>query len=84
MKIDCHSGLRSNVLDRETFEREIALCKQLCRENNGRCHWGECKSCGVIPLLYKLHRGILLEEPQHIDEARQGELRASCCNSGST
>jgi hypothetical protein len=67
-----HTGLRPNVLDKETFEREIDLCKRLSR--SGGCHWGLCKNCGVIPLLYKLHKGILLENPQEIQETRTTEL----------
>lgn len=72
-----HSFLKPNVLDKETFEREIGLCMRLSRENKGCCNWGICKSCGVIPLLYKLHKGILLETPQDIQNVQKETLTLS-------
>ncbi len=61
-KLTCQTGLKKNIIKKEVFNREIALCKQLAKENKGKCGWGKCKNCGVIPLLYKLHRGQLLED----------------------
>jgi len=40
------------------------------KENGGKCNWGICKKCGVLPLLYKLHKGILLEKPEEIKELK--------------
>ena len=59
-ELSCSTGLKPNVIDKETFERELALCKKLHKENGG-CGWGRCETCGVLPLLYKLHKGKLLE-----------------------
>lgn len=60
-KLTCKTGLRKNVIRKEVFEREIALCRMLSKENKGKCGWGKCKDCGVTPLLIKLHKGELLE-----------------------
>ena len=46
------------------------LCQNLSKENKGKCGWGECKKCGVLPLLHKLHNGILVEDPKEIKELR--------------
>ena len=32
------------------------------KEKKDGCGWGKCVDCGVIPLLYKLHKGQLLED----------------------
>jgi hypothetical protein len=65
------NGLKSGVIDEEIFNRELALCKKLNIENGGCCGWGSCESCGVIPLLYKIHKGVLLEKPEEIDDAKK-------------
>ena len=57
-------------MDEEIFDKEISLCKKLSKENNGKCNWGVCKYCGVIPLLSKLYKGQLLEEPKEIHEIK--------------
>ncbi len=59
-------GLKKNVIKKEVFDREIALCKMLFRENKGKCGWGKCPNCGVIPLLWKLHKGQLLDTPAKV------------------
>lgn len=41
-------------MEKEIFEKEIAMCQKLNKKHNGWCNWGECEKCGVIPLLYKL------------------------------
>jgi len=69
-KITCKTELKKNVIKKEVFDREIALCKMLSKENRGKCGWGKCKDCGVIPLLYKLHKGKLLEKPAEIKKAK--------------
>lgn len=38
--LSCSCGLRPNVFDEETFERELALCKQLNCDNDGCCSLG--------------------------------------------
>jgi hypothetical protein len=69
-ELSCATGLCPNIIEKEVFEREISLCKQLSHTNGGKCGWGECASCGVIPLLYKLHKGVLLEDPAAIQETK--------------
>jgi hypothetical protein len=66
-KINRRTGQEGRSLSDEVFEREIAMCKKLNLENDGKCSWGECKSCGVIPLLCKLNQERLLEEAEEID-----------------
>lgn len=65
-KLTCKTGLKKNIIKKEVFDREIALCQKLWRENKGKCGWGKCQDCGVIPFLYKLHKGQLLEDPAKI------------------
>ena len=59
-----------NVL-RKTFEKEIVMCQKLSKKNGGKCNWGECKKCGVIPLLYKLFEGKNYEEKHELKELRR-------------
>lgn len=70
-KLTCNAGLRKNVIGREVFEREIALCQKLNQENKGKCGWGKCRDCGVIPFLIKLHKGQLLEDPTQIKKTKE-------------
>jgi len=74
--LTCETGLRKNVINKEVFEREVALCQKLNRKNKGRCGWGKCKDCGVIPLLIKLHKGQLLEKPEEIRKAKEGVFKS--------
>ncbi len=74
-QITCKTGLRKNIIKKEVFDREMALCKKLAKENKSKCRWGECKKCGVIPLLYKLHRGKLLEKPADITKTKEKVLK---------
>ncbi len=66
----CQTGLKKNIIDKDVYERELQLCKNLSSENGGKCGWGVCSDCGVIPLLHKLHKGELLEDPELIKEAK--------------
>ena len=63
IKLTCTTGLKKNIIKKEVFDRELELCKKLAKENNGKCGWGVCKQCGVLPLLIKLHQGVLLDKP---------------------
>lgn len=58
-------------MNQEIFDRELAMCQKLSRENGGKCNWGECKTCGVIPLLYKLYKGVLLEKKEKIEKVKK-------------
>lgn len=53
-------------INKETLESEVALCRSLAKKNQGKCNWGECKKCGVLPLLNKLYSGNVLEDPKKI------------------
>ncbi len=55
----------------EIFEKEIEMCRDLNKKNGGNCAWGECKTCGVIPLLYKIHKGIFLETEEEISKVKK-------------
>ena len=69
-KLNCKTGLEPNIIEQEVFDRELALCKKLNNENTGSCGWGKCETCGVIPLLYKLHKGELLEDEKVINDIK--------------
>ena len=62
---------KKNVIGKKVFNEEIALCQKLFKKNKGKCVWGKCKSCGVIPLLYKFHKGQLLEDPGKIKKIKE-------------
>ena len=57
-------------MDQAIFENELAMCKKLHHEKKG-CNWGKCDSCGVIPLLYKLHKGVSLEDKESIRKIKE-------------
>ena len=69
-KLTCKTGLKKNIIKKEVFDREIALCRKLSKENRRKCGWGKCQDCGVILLLYKLHKGQLLEDPVEITKVK--------------
>lgn len=61
-------------MDQEAFEKEIAMCRKLSKENGGKCKWGECDKCGVIPLLFKLGKGEFHEEEADVERLRKDAL----------
>lgn len=67
--------LKKNIIKKEVFDREISICQTLSKEKKGKCVWGICKDCGVIPFLYKLHKGELLEDPIKIAETKNKILK---------
>lgn len=69
-KLSCKTGLKKNIIKKDVFDREIKLCQMLSKEHGGKCGWGKCKDCGVVPLLVKLHKGKLLEKPFEIKKAK--------------
>lgn len=69
-KLTCRTGLKKNIIKKEVFDREVALCRMLAEKHRGKCGWGKCKDCGVVPFLYKLHKGKLLEKPGEIKKIK--------------
>lgn len=63
-------------MHKKVFEKEIKLCNKLSKKNKGKCAWGKCKDCGVIPLLYKLYKGKLLEKPGEIKKVKAKIINA--------
>jgi len=62
-------------MEKEIFDREIAMCRELSQKNGGNCMWGECEKCGVIPLLYKLGKGEFFEKKNDIEKLKQNTLQ---------
>lgn len=58
-------------MDQATFDKEIAMCQKLSNENGGKCCWGECEKCGVIPFLHKLLHGKVYENEEEIKEIKR-------------
>lgn len=58
-------------MNEETFEKEIGMCQKLSKKNGGKCKWGECEKCGVIPLLYKLGKGEFYEEKDEVEKIKK-------------
>lgn len=73
-KLSCKTGLKKCIIKKDVFEREVALCRKLSRENKGKCGWGKCKDCGVIFLLYKLYKRKLIEDKNEIIKLRKNIL----------
>lgn len=71
-EIGCKTGLNKNIIKKVVFDRELKLCRELNKKSEGKgCRWGKCKNCGVIPLLYKLHKGILIEDKKELRDVRK-------------
>lgn len=62
-------------MEKEIFEEEIAMCRELSQKNGGKCNWGECEKCGVVPLLYKLGKGEFYESKDEIARIKKAALR---------
>lgn len=60
-------------MDKETFDKEISMCQELFRKNHG-CNWGKCQDCAVIPLLYKLYKGEIVEEKEEVKKLKDKVL----------
>ena len=58
--------MNKNIISRNDFEKEIAMCRDLYKKNK-KCNWGECEKCGVVPLLWKLHKGELIEDKKELE-----------------
>jgi len=72
-KNNLQNWTKKNVIKKSVFDREIFLCKQLSKDNGG-CGWGKCKDCGVVPLLYKLRTGILVENKTDLKKLKKSIL----------
>jgi hypothetical protein len=68
-KITCQTGLKKGIINKEVFDREIAICKEFGKGEG--CCWGKCETCGVIPLLYKLHKGVLIDNGEEIEKLKK-------------
>jgi len=62
-------------MEKETFEKEIALCRKLSKKNGDKCNWGECGKCGVVPLLYKLGKREFYENKDDIERIKKAVLQ---------
>ena len=70
IKTDCKTGLKKGLIDKDVFDREVALCKEMY-DNDGGCCWGRYKDCGVIPLLHKLYNGELVDDKKELKKLRK-------------
>lgn len=69
-EINCQNDLNPNIISKEVYEKEVELCRKLSKENGGKCCWGTCESCGVIPCLYKLYKGEVIDDAHKIIELK--------------
>ena len=51
------------------------MCRDLNKKNDGRCNWGECDKCGVVPLLYKLGKGEIYEKKEEVQNLKKSVLQ---------
>lgn len=61
-------------IENKIFDSEIAMCNRLHKKSRG-CNWGKCKDCGVIPLLYKLHTGLVVENKKDAEKLKKAYLK---------
>lgn len=61
-------------MEKETFEKELNMCRKLSEENGGHCNWGECAKCGVVPFLYKIGKGEFYENPEEVKKLKEEAL----------
>ena len=66
---------KHNDMEKEIFEEEIAMCRELSQKNGGKCNWGECEKCGVVPLLHKLGNGKIYENEDEVKELKRSILQ---------
>ena len=62
------------MIEKELFEKEAGMCRELSQKNGGRCNWGECSKCGVLPLLNKLYKGEIIESEEDIKKLKDNLL----------
>ncbi|MEK9156324.1 MAG: hypothetical protein AAB360_03440 [Patescibacteria group bacterium] len=55
--------------NKEFFEQEVKICQEHLQ--NGGCNWGKCVDCGVIPLLFKIFKGKLIEDKDEIKRIKK-------------
>jgi len=61
-------------ISKKTFNTEIEMCQKLFKKKKG-CNWGKCKDCGVVPLLYKLHSGLVAEKKTDVVKLKRAYLK---------
>ncbi|MDD3486825.1 MAG: hypothetical protein PHF35_00380 [Candidatus Moranbacteria bacterium] len=47
----CKTGIKKNVINKKTFDREMELCHLLSKENKGGCGWGKAGIVELFPCL---------------------------------
>lgn len=75
-QLNCKTGITQNIISKEIFEKETELCKKLSKENGEKCCWGNCDNCGVIPCLYKLYKGEVIDQADKIKELKDKFIKA--------
>ena len=53
----------------DVYKKETKMCAKLFKEKQG-CAWGKCAECGVVPLLYKLETGQVIEDETEVKELK--------------
>jgi len=61
-------------MEKEVFEKELAMCRELSQKNGGHCNWGECAKCGVVPFMYKIAEGKIYEKEDEVKELKRKTL----------
>ncbi|PIP27030.1 MAG: hypothetical protein COX30_04120 [Candidatus Moranbacteria bacterium CG23_combo_of_CG06-09_8_20_14_all_39_10] len=61
-------------MNKKTFEKEIGMCRELFKKQKG-CNWGKCQDCAVIPLLYKLYEGEVVEDKREVKKLKDKILK---------
>jgi hypothetical protein len=55
----------------DVFKKEVSICRKEGERNGGKCNWGKCRDCGVLPLLYKLYRDEFIDSPEEVEKVKR-------------
>ncbi|MFA5130898.1 MAG: hypothetical protein WC467_00565 [Patescibacteria group bacterium] len=59
----------------DVYKKETKMCARMFKEKQG-CAWGKCATCGVVPLLYKLETGSVVDNEEDIKALKEEVLNS--------
>lgn len=59
----------------DVYKKETKTCAKMFKEKQG-CAWGRCETCGVVPLLYKLETGTIVDDTEELKKLKEEILNS--------
>ncbi|MEI6529416.1 MAG: hypothetical protein WCN88_03400 [Candidatus Falkowbacteria bacterium] len=59
----------------DVYKKETKTCAKMFEEKQG-CAWGRCETCGVVPLLYKLETGVVVDDMEDLKKLKEEILNS--------